>query len=199
MSHHEIADTRRRIIESAANLFSKSGYNGASTRDIALGAQINETTMFRHFARKRDLYFAVLDSRLRKLRLRGDLLAELAAARDANAALAATFELIAATLLEERDLLRLLQFSWLELGKEFEPLLRRHVHELIEVITSYLQPWIDKGQIQCSNPRIIILTFVAIILTHQSLFAVLSEELPGGAKTGDAQADVFKIITRVIS
>jgi AcrR family transcriptional regulator len=199
MSHREIADTRRRIIESAANLFSKGGYNGASTRDIALGAQINETTMFRHFARKRDLYFAVLDSKLRKLRLRGDLLAELAAARDANAALAATFELIAATLLEEHDLLRLLQFSWLELGKEFEPLLRRHVRELIEVITSYLQPWIDKGQIQCSNPRIIILTFVAIILTHQSLFAVLSEELPGGAKTGDAQADVFKIITRVIS
>ena len=194
MPNRESGETRRRIIESAANLFAKGGYNGASTRDIAQGAKINEATMFRYFARKRDLYFAVLDSEMSKLRLRGDLLSELAKAPDARTALASTFELITATLMEERDSLRLMQFSALELGKDFKPLLRKHLRELIEVVAGYLQPWIDNGQLQCANARAVVLTFVAIVLNYQSLFMAFSEDLPGIATTLRAQADVYSAI-----
>ena len=199
MTNRETAETRRRIIDSAAMLFAKGGYNGASTRDIAHQAQINEATMFRHFARKRDLYFAVLDSELQKLRLRGDLLAHLAEAPDANAALASTFELISATLMEERGLLRLLQFSSLEMGKDFEPYLRRHLRQLVEVVAGYLQPWIDKGHLQCSNARVIVLTFVAIVLNYHSLFTVFSEDLPSIATTLKAHTDVSQVVTSAMS
>lgn len=199
MSNRETAETRRRIIDSAAALFSKGGYNGASTREIAQGARINEATMFRHFARKRDLYFAVLDSELQKLRLRGDLLAELAEAPDATAALASTYELISATLTEQHDLLRLLQFSSLELGKDFEPFLRRHLRQLVEVVAGYLQPWIERGQLQCSNARVIVLTFVAIILNYHSLFTVFSEDSPDITTTIKAHSDVFAVVTQAIS
>src|SRR5271169_6021669 len=117
-----VAETRRRIIEAAADLFSRGGYHGASTRDIARVANINEATIFRHYSSKRDLYLAVLETELRKLRLRGDLLLDVAGAPDAHAALAKTFELVRVTLEEHQDLLRLIQFSSLELGKDFEPL-----------------------------------------------------------------------------
>ncbi len=190
----ETADSRRRIIESAANLFSKGGYNGASTRDIAQLAQINEATIFRHFPRKRDLYLAVLESELRKVGLRGDLLAEVAGATDARGALSSTYALITATLNENQELLRLIQFSSLELGEDLDPLLRKYLRELVEVLAGYLQSWIDQGQMQCSNARTIILTFVAIVLNDKLLSTVFSEDPLSPAVALEAHADVCNVI-----
>ena len=181
-------------MDSAAHLFSQSGYNGASTRDIAQYANINEATIFRHYPHKRDLYLAVLESELGKVRLRGDLLAEVADAPDARAALANTYALVASALVAERGLLRLLQFSSLELGKELDPLLRKHLRELVEVVAGYLQPWIDNGQLKCANAKVVVLTFVAIVLNYNSIFSVFSEVMPGLATTLDVHADVYTAI-----
>jgi AcrR family transcriptional regulator len=189
-----VAETRRRIIESAASLFSQGGYNGTGTRDIAQGANINEATIFRHFPHKRDLYLAALESELQKVQLRGDLLAEVADAPDARAALANTYTLIKSALGEDRGLLRLLQFSSLELGKELDPLLRKHLRELVEVIAGYLQPWIDNGQLQCANAKVVVLTFVAIVVNYNSVFSVFSDVMPGLATTLDVHADVSRAI-----
>jgi AcrR family transcriptional regulator len=123
-----------RILASAAGMFANFGYNGVSTRDIATSAGVNEVTIYRHYPRKRDLYVAVLDAELQEVKLRGDLLARVAEANDARTAVARTFELIAATLTERQDLLRLVQFSALELGDDIDPLLRRHLGQLVEVI-----------------------------------------------------------------
>jgi AcrR family transcriptional regulator len=65
--------TDERILAAAASLFSKLGYNGVSTRDIASAASVNEVTVYRHYPRKRDLYTAVLDAELRRVSLRGEL------------------------------------------------------------------------------------------------------------------------------
>ncbi|HEX3445266.1 MAG TPA: TetR/AcrR family transcriptional regulator [Chthoniobacterales bacterium] len=45
--------TRRRILEAAEKVFSRDGFQGATTREIAREAQVNEVTLFRHF-RSRD-------------------------------------------------------------------------------------------------------------------------------------------------
>ncbi|MGA8628913.1 MAG: helix-turn-helix domain-containing protein, partial [Terracidiphilus sp.] len=57
-------DAESRILASAAEMFARFGYNGVSTRDIASSAGVNEVTIYRHYPRKRDLYFAVLDTEL---------------------------------------------------------------------------------------------------------------------------------------
>ena len=194
MSNRQAAGTRQRIVESAANLFSQGGYKGTSTRDIAQAAKINEATIFRHYRHKRDLYLAALEAELQKVRLRGDLLAEVADAPDARAALANTYTLIKSALGEDRGLLRLLQFSSLELGKELDPLLRKHLRELVEVIAGYLQPWIDNGQLQCANAKVVVLTFVAIVVNYNSVFSVFSDVMPGLATTLDVHADVSRAI-----
>jgi hypothetical protein len=139
-----------------------------------------------------------LESELQKVRLRGDLLAEVAHAPDARAALESTYELIKSALAEER-LLRLLQFSSLELGKDIDPLLRKHLLELVEVIAGYLHPWVDNGQLQCANAKVVVLTFVAIVLNYNSVFRVFSEGMPGLAITLDAHADVYGAIAELSS
>jgi AcrR family transcriptional regulator len=71
------SDTEARILDAAVLLFSQQGYNGTSTREIARLADVNEASLFRHFARKQDLFWAALRSRLERLRIRKELRNEL--------------------------------------------------------------------------------------------------------------------------
>ena len=54
-------ERRRQLIEVAINLFSRKGFGGATTREIAQAAGVTEAIIFRHFATKQDLYAAILD------------------------------------------------------------------------------------------------------------------------------------------
>jgi AcrR family transcriptional regulator len=162
-------EAEARILASAAGMFAISGYNGVSTRDIANGAGVNEVTIYRHYPRKRDLYVAVLDAELQQVKLRGDLLARIAEAQDARTAVARTFELIWATLANRQDLLRLMQYCSLEMGEDIDPLLRRHLGELVEVIARYLEPWVSKGELRAASAKTLVLSLVAIILSHHTL------------------------------
>jgi AcrR family transcriptional regulator len=169
-------DAEARILASAAGMFANYGYNGVSTRDIASGAGVNEVTIYRHFPRKRDLYVAVLDAELQQVKLSGDLLAQIAEASDARAAVARTFELIVATMTQRRELLRLVQYSALELGDDIDPLLRRHLGQLVEVIARYLEPWVTQGDLRCASAKALVLSLIAVILSHHSLHRLFSSD-----------------------
>src|SRR5215469_11714539 len=65
--------TEARIIEAAVQLFAQYGFKGTSTRDIAELANVNEATLFRHFGRKADLFWAAADSRLNGLKMNREL------------------------------------------------------------------------------------------------------------------------------
>ena len=161
--------TEERILSTAATLFARFGYNGVSTREIATSAEVNEVTIYRHYPRKRDLYLAVLSAELQRVHLRGELLARLAEAPNGRSALACTFELISTTLQRQPQLLRLLQFSALELSDDLDPLLRRHLGELVEVIARYLEPWVARGELRCVNAKTLVLTLIAIVLSRGPL------------------------------
>jgi AcrR family transcriptional regulator len=168
-SHAARGGTEERILTTAATLFAQYGYNGASTREIAAAADVNEVTIYRHYPRKRDLYLAVLGRELQRVQLRGELLARLAGAQNGRDALACTFELIATTLQQEPQLLRLLQYSALELSDDLDPLLKRHLGELVEVLARYLQPWVERGELRCPHSKTLVLTLVSIVLSRGPL------------------------------
>jgi len=178
-SHPAKGDAEARILASAAGMFSSFGYNGVSTRDIASGAGVNEVTIYRHYPRKRDLYLAVLDSELQQVKLSGDLLAAIAEAGDSRTAVARTFELIAATMMQRPELMRLVQFSALELSQEIDPLLRRHLGQLVEVIARYLDPWVQRGELRCTSAKSLVLSLIAILLSHGSLQRLFSGDGAG--------------------
>jgi AcrR family transcriptional regulator len=53
--------TRERLLDAAAQTFSRDGLRGATTREIARNAGVNEVTLFRHFKSKEQLLRAVLE------------------------------------------------------------------------------------------------------------------------------------------
>lgn len=54
-------ETRRRILETALDLFAAQGYEGASTRQIAEGAGVNLPAIQYYFGNKEGLYRAVIE------------------------------------------------------------------------------------------------------------------------------------------
>lgn len=54
-------DRRMQILQVAIGLFSRCGFSGTTTKQIANGAGISEAIIFRHFSTKDELYHAILD------------------------------------------------------------------------------------------------------------------------------------------
>ncbi len=48
-------DTRQRILDAALAVFGRDGISGATTREIARVAKVNEVTLFRYFKNKNEL------------------------------------------------------------------------------------------------------------------------------------------------
>jgi hypothetical protein len=122
---------------------------------------------------------AVMRSGMQQVHLRGDLLAGIAEAVDGRTALIRTYELVARTLTEKPQILRLLQYSALELSADFDPLARKHLNEFVELTARYLEPWIEKGELRCTSSRNLVLTLIAIVVSYGSLHRVFSIEKDG--------------------
>jgi len=53
-------ETGQRILEAATHVFARDGVSGATTREIARVARVNEVTLFRHFKNKDELLRQVI-------------------------------------------------------------------------------------------------------------------------------------------
>jgi AcrR family transcriptional regulator len=58
------ADRQRQLLEVALNIFSRRGFKGATTKEIAAAAGVTEAIIFQHFPSKEALYSAVLELHL---------------------------------------------------------------------------------------------------------------------------------------
>lgn len=64
------AERRQALVDAGLRVFSAGSYAGATTAEIAREAGVSEPVLYRHFASKRDLYFACLDEAWRRVRER---------------------------------------------------------------------------------------------------------------------------------
>ena len=62
------AARREAIVEAAQRVFAEGSYSGATTVEIARAAGVSEPILYRHFASKRELYFACLEAAWGSLR-----------------------------------------------------------------------------------------------------------------------------------
>src|SRR5271165_5935672 len=54
-------DRRHQLLEAALDFFSRKGFEGATTKEIAAAAGVTEAIVFRHFQSRQALYQAVLE------------------------------------------------------------------------------------------------------------------------------------------
>ncbi len=61
-----MSDTGQRILDAATRVFARKGVSGATTREIARAARVNEVTLFRYFKNKGELLRQVVRHKSRR-------------------------------------------------------------------------------------------------------------------------------------
>ncbi len=180
--------TANRIVEAAVQLFSRQGFAASSTHEIARLAGVSEVTVFRHFPRKRDLFWAATESRLRRLRISKELRARLEGDENPRTALPGIVALLVETLHHQPETIRLLYLSLFELDHGADRILRKHLVPLFQPLREYIARCSSKGLIRDVEPGITALGLASLIAVHQGLQSILNEDGIACVSTDDAIA-----------
>jgi len=170
-------ERRRQIIEAAATLFSRHGFSGTTTREVAKAVGISEATVFKHFTTKEELYAAIIEAKAQIQQVLG-VVAPLAEARD-DVALLRTLatEMIARTQ-SDPTLMRLLFFSALEGHTLADLFFRRRVQTLDVFLGQYIADRIAAGAFRPADPLQTAWNFIGMVTFHVLLHELFGQKPP---------------------
>lgn len=165
---------RDRIIEASVRLFSRQGFHGTSTREIARLADVNESSLFRYFPTKQSLFWAALQACLDGLRLRKELRTELAQVGDPAIVVPLIVELMVETATYHPEVLTLLGISLLELHPGGELVWRQQLGPIFQTVVAYLEKCVDAGSVRSLDISVSTLALFAVVLSHQRMHRLLT-------------------------
>lgn len=160
-------------------LFSEKGFYGTTTQQIARAAGVNEAIIFRHFATKEELYWAVVSSRVEASGRHRKLRQHLDPDADEREVLTAVAETLLNRSQEDAALTRLLFFSALRNPELSESFFRTYMAENFDLVTAYFRKGMQNGRFRKLDPAMVARGFMGMIVYHylvQELFAGRSEK-----------------------
>ena len=178
--------SREKLLRAASSLFAVKGFHSTSTRDVAKRARVNETTIFRLFKSKRELYVSVLERQMGASDLEW-LQPMLQSAHDDEEVFVSLASQLQSLLSSE--FVRLVFFAALEQPELLRKHLRSRASHFYEVLGRYIQQRIDSGILKNMDPNLMGRAFVAMVA-----YDVTFMELIGGREMRDPK-DVAKTYT----
>lgn len=163
---------REQILQTAVDLFSKKGFKGTTTKEIARVAGVSEAMVFRHFASKEELYGAILDTKgcrdgVHRFPWEENTVLQQAIVDKDDFAV---FYNIAFDALNKHQsdvgFMRLLFYSALEEHKLAEMFFNDFVATVYEFIGGYVRERQADGELREIDPRIVVRSFLGMIIHH---------------------------------
>lgn len=165
-------ERRSQILQIAIGLFSKKGFSGTTTKEIAAAAGVSEAIIFRHFATKDELYSAILDYKaceggLRTLPWEDDAVEKKAIEQNDDYSV---FYNLALNALEhhqeDTDFMRLLFHSALEGHELSEIFFKQFISRLYDFFSDYIRERQEDGAMRAVEPRIVVRAFLGMLIHH---------------------------------
>lgn len=164
-------ERRTQILQVAIDLFSRHGFKGTTTKEIARSAGVSEAIIFRHFATKDDLYGAILGNKAchdeMKFPWEQDPVLQDAIAQKDDFAV---FYNIALNALKKQQadvgFMRLIFFSALEEHDLAENFFNEFIVKIYEFIGGYIEQRQAEGAMREIKPRIAVRALMGMILHH---------------------------------
>lgn len=161
-------DRRCQLMEVAIKLFSRKGFRGTTTKEIALASGVTEAMIFRHFPTKEDLYRAILDHKASE-EPSEEFLEELrafTARRDDEGLFTALAVRILGHAERDPDFMRLMFYSALE-GHELARSFReKQFKPLNDFVADYISQRQSEGAFRGVNPVVAVRSFVGMAVHH---------------------------------
>lgn len=164
--HIRLSAGRRReqLIEVAIDLFSRKGFNGTTTREIAAAAGVTEAIIFRHFETKEQLYTAIIDQKVSSP-IAAEWIADLRSAMnrdDDRAVIQRLTNAIICTHKTDPKFERLMLYAALE-GNEIALLyLRQVTASIVDAFRSYFLRRQEQGVLHSTSPDAALLAIVGM-------------------------------------
>ncbi|HMF29293.1 MAG TPA: TetR/AcrR family transcriptional regulator [Candidatus Cybelea sp.] len=174
-------ETRERILTAARDVIGRKGKRGATTREIADVAGVNEATLFRHFGTKEALLVACAQHFCGYLQL-ADVAGQLTG--DLNEDLLTLGRLMLERFVSLQDMIR-----WSLVEQEYEKDIFaetawRPQLAIVAVMTVFMQRRIDAGELQ-GDAHKLAMVFLGLIFMH----ALGSKKFPDSAlHRGDSES-----------
>ena len=165
-------ERRRQIIEAATTLFSRKGFRGTTTREIARAVGVSEAMLFKHFATKEELYAAIIEVKSHVVQLMDTVLGAAERGDDAEVLRTLAREMIARTRADP-TLMRLTFFSALEGHALSDMMFRSRVQQLDDFLSRYIARRIAAGVFRAVDPLQAAWNFSGMVAYHvqrQELF-----------------------------
>ncbi len=173
-------ETRERVIEAALQAFAERGFDGATTREIAARAGINQGLIGYHFASKEDLWKAAVE-RIFGL-LRGSFAQRLEALADVDAGtrLAALVRHFVRFAASHPELHRLMVQEGKRDGSRMQWLVDRHVRPLYELSTELIRQAQAENAVPAEIPPVHLYYMLLGAAAHLFVVAPECRHLTGG-------------------
>lgn len=161
-----VTKRRKQIVKVAISLFSKNGFRGTKTRDIALKAGISEALLFKHFPHKENLYEAILQCKMEE---KLPLILEGLNEKNPKKLLYDLALKIVKSHEEDSSFLRLLHYSVLE-GHELSDLFfQKRNLPIREFLKSYLMQQMHRGVIKKIDPEKTVFAFMSFVFGYVNM------------------------------
>jgi AcrR family transcriptional regulator len=153
MTANSTQDTRLRIVEAAAGKFAAFGFRAATMKQIASAAEVNDVTVYRYFPKKKQLYWAAIEWKVRTSSFNQVVVDGLAHQGRPRDMLEHLGESVLGILLTDHSLGRLIYFAVLELPEEKKRLYEGHLKPLLDGLTTQINLWVRDGEIRTVDPH----------------------------------------------
>src|SRR5450432_1311598 len=164
-------ERRQAIIKEAIRLFAEKGFRGTTTRELAASVGVSEPVIYQHFAAKKDLYAAIIESKSQEVQNEMGFWVE-AREGDDRTAFVALGRLIWRWYEDDRMLSRLLFFSALEGNELSDMFFTRHAAGFLEAISGYIRTRIEAGAFRPVDPETLAWSFIGMVAHHAQSVSV---------------------------
>jgi TetR/AcrR family transcriptional regulator len=177
------SDRRAQLIDVALDVFSRQGFRGATTKEIAAEAGVTEAIIFRHFPSKEALYTAVLDSRLRsgERRRRYAELQALMERDDDDAVFGAMLRNICARYARDPRFERVVLFAALEGHRDALAHLSETGGAQLHAIKSYIARRQKAGALTAGEPGTLLLAINGMAHFYATVTRIFEMPMSGGS------------------
>jgi len=164
------SERRQAIIVEAIRLFSEKGFRGTTTRELAAAVGVSEPVIYQHFATKKDLYAAIIESKSQEAS------AQLACCPNGDCSDEVAFQTLGRLIWrwyeDDRTITRLLFFSALEGNELSDMFFTRHAAGFLEAVSGYIRTRIEAGAFRPVDPETLAWSFIGMVAHHAQSVSV---------------------------
>jgi AcrR family transcriptional regulator len=157
-------DTKEKILDAGLSLFSKKGYLGATTKEIAKKAGVAELTLFRHFSSKERLFEEAIKRRSFLPTLKG-LLPELKGLVYTDALIEIANRYLE-RLSERRDLIKIMHSEIHLYPAKVREIQQKFVGEIVGTLASYFRGLQERRILKDFDPELGARAFLSMFFSY---------------------------------